>query len=69
VTPAQGAEPALGDGLCQNNGDYFGKNLFPIPQARKPDLNAGTRARFSMHPALPSRRLGLSPPRVDTMIE
>ena len=38
ATLAQGAEPALEMVCAENNGDHFGKNLFPIPQAEMPDF-------------------------------
>jgi hypothetical protein len=30
--------PMLETACAENNGDHFGKNLFPIPQADKPDF-------------------------------
>jgi len=38
---------ALLEMVCaENNGDHFGKNLFPIPQAERPRfLNAGCESK------------------------
>jgi hypothetical protein len=30
--------PMLEVACAENNGDHFGKNLFPIPQADRPDF-------------------------------